>query len=107
MHPIDQLTAILPKVADLVDTIGPDQLAAPTPCTEFTVHDVLDHMIVLGGAFAHLFRGETPPQIVAPPAYGRVPAPELRATMDDLLAGVRSDGAMERIVDTPIGEADG
>ena len=107
MGPIEQLSAILPAVNDLVDTIAVDQLGAPTPCTEFTVHDVLDHMIVLGGSFAYLFRGETPPEAAAPAVYGRVPAAELRETMDDLLAAVRSDGAMERILDTPIGELDG
>lgn len=107
MDPIEQLTAVLPKVSDLVDTIRPEQLAAPTPCTEFTVHDVLDHMIVLGGTFAHLFRGETPPEPAAPAVYGRVPASELRTTMDELLAAVQTDGALERILDTPMGQADG
>jgi uncharacterized protein (TIGR03086 family) len=107
MGPIEQLNAILPALNDLGDTIDVDQLGAPTPCTEFTVHDVLDHMIVLGGAFAHLFRGDTPPEASAPAVYGRVPAAELRDTMDDLLAAVQSDGAMERILDTPIGRMDG
>ena len=104
MGPIDQLDRILGAVSDLVDGITAEQLAAPTPCDEFTVHDVLDHMMVLGGAFGHLFRGEEPSGEPAPPAYGRVPAVEFRQTMDDLLDGVRSDGAMERTLDTPIGQ---
>ena len=107
MGPIEQLTAIAPALNDLVDTIDADQLAAPTPCSEFTVHDVLDHMIVGGGTFAHHFRGTTPPEVSAPAVYGRVPAAEFRQTMDDLLAAVQSDGAMERILDTPLGQMDG
>lgn len=107
MSPIEQLRAIVPTVCDLVDHITPEQTTAPTPCNEFTVHDVLDHMIVLGGAFAHLFRGEAPPDIQAPAVYGRVPAAELRHRLDDLLDAVSSDGAMERILTTPLGEMDG
>ena len=52
MRPTDQLTEILPTVTRLVERIRPMQLNDPTPCTEFTVHDVLDHMVVLGGSFA-------------------------------------------------------
>lgn len=107
MGPIEQLQAILPKVNDLVDEIRAEQLGESTPCTEFTVHDVLDHMIVLGGSFAYVFRGETPPAATAPAVYGRVPAAEFRTAMDGLLAAMQSDGAMERILDTPIGQMDG
>lgn len=107
MGPIEQLTAIVPAMNDLVDSITTDQLGAPTPCDEFTVHDVLDHMIVGGTTFTHLFRGESPPAVSAPAVYGRVPAGEFRTALEDLLAAVQSDGAMERIVDTPIGQMDG
>ena len=71
------------------------------------MHDVLDHMMVLGGAFAHMFRGDEPPAIDAPPVYGRVPAAEFRAAMDDLLTAVKSEGAMERTLATPIGQMPG
>ena len=107
MGPIEQLAIILPKVSGVVDRIAVDQLGNETPCSEFDVHDIIDHMVVLGGAFAHLFRGEQPPAAEAPPVYGRVPAAEFRAAMDDLLDAVRSEGAMERMLDTPIGRMDG
>jgi uncharacterized protein (TIGR03086 family) len=103
VEPTDQLEAILPTVIDLVDSIRPDQLEDPTPCDAFTVHGVLDHMIVLGGAFAHLFRGEEPPATGAPPHDGRVPAADFRATMEDLLDAVRSPGALERTISAPVG----
>jgi uncharacterized protein (TIGR03086 family) len=107
MGPIEQLEAIVPTVSDLVDRITPAQLNDPTPCSEFTVHDVLDHMIMLGGSFAYLFRGEVPPAIDAPAVYGRVPSAEFRAAMDDLLDAVRSDQAMDRALETPLGTMDG
>lgn len=107
MDPIEQLSHLLPPLSDLVDHIEPAQLDDPTPCTDFTVRGVLDHMLVLGGAFAYLFRGEEPPEIPPSARDGRVPAPEFRKTMDALLDAVRSPGAMERTVSSPVGDMPG
>lgn len=103
MEPIEQLSAIMPTLTDTVDGIGVMQMYDPTPCSEFTVHDVIDHMIVLGGSFSYWFRGEEAPELTAPPVYGRVPAAEFREVMDDLLTAVKSPGAMDRMVATPMG----
>lgn len=107
MEPIDQLSYIVPTITALVDRIDPARLNDPTPCAEFTVHDVLDHMIVLGGSFAYWFRGEEAPEIKAPPVYGRVPAAEFRTAMEDLLDAVKSPGATERVISAPVGEMPG
>ena len=107
MEPISQLEAIIPTIDDLVDRIDPADLDGATPCDRFTLHDVLDHMIVLGGSFAYLFRGEPAREASAPATDGRVPAAEFRKAMDDLLDAVRSEGAMTRTVITPMGEMPG
>jgi uncharacterized protein (TIGR03086 family) len=107
MTPQQQLRTIVPTVCDLVDRIDPMALNDPTPCERFTVHDVLDHMIVLGTRFAHGFRGEDIPDVAAPPVYGRVPAREFRAAMEELLAAVESPGAMERTLASPVGPLPG
>jgi uncharacterized protein (TIGR03086 family) len=107
MNPTEQLGYILPTLSALVDRIDPMQLNEPTPCDAFTLHDVLDHMIVLGGSFAYWFRGEEAPEATAPPVYGRVPAAEFREVMDDLLDAVKSPTAMDRIIATPMGEMPG
>jgi uncharacterized protein (TIGR03086 family) len=107
MEPIEQLSEILPTVSDLVDRIEPAQLYGPTPCDRFTVHDVLDHMIVLWASFTFMFRGETPPEIDAPAVYGRTPAPEFRKAISELLDAARSEGAMERTIESPMGAMPG
>lgn len=107
MEPIEQLREILPTVSDLVGRIDHAQLHGPTPCDRFTVHDVLDHMIVLGSSFAYMLRGETPPEIAAPAAEGRTPAPEFRNAMQELLDAARSPGAMGRTIDSPLGAMPG
>ncbi|MGD9705326.1 MAG: TIGR03086 family metal-binding protein [Acidimicrobiia bacterium] len=107
MEPTEQLTYILPTLSATVDRIQAMQMNDPTPCTNFTVHDVLNHMIVLGGSFAYLFRGEKAPELKAPAVYGWVPAAEFRKVMDDLLEAVESPGAMERTISAPVGEMPG
>ena len=107
MTPIDQLSVILPTVSDLVDRIDAGDLQAPTPCARFVLSDVLDHMIVLGGSFSYLFRGQVPPGDAAPDDDGRVPAAAFRKVMDDLLDAVRSEGAMERTIEAPVGTMPG
>jgi uncharacterized protein (TIGR03086 family) len=107
MNPTEQLSQIIPALKGLVGTIWHGQLESPTPCEDFDVHGVIDHMIVGGGSFAPMFRGETPTTVVAPFVYGWVPAKEFSATMDDLLAAVQSPGALERTIPSPFGEVPG
>lgn len=107
MEPTAQLAIILPALTDLVEGIEPSHLHQPTPCARFDVRGVLDHMIGLGGTFAYLFRGEQPPEPTAPVENGGVPVAEFRTAMDDLLDAVRSDGAMARTVQSPLGAMPG
>ena len=107
MEPTEQLAYILPACSALVDRIQVMQMNDPTPCEEFNVHDILDHMMVLGGTFAYMFRGEDPPELSPPGAYGWVPSKEFREVMDDLLEAVRSPGALERTIESPLGAMDG
>ena len=107
MDPIEQLSHILPTLNDTVGGIQAAQMNDPTPCSSFTVHDVLDHMMVGGGTATYSFRGEAAPELTAPPVYGRVPAAEFREVMDDLLSAATSRAAMERTIVTPMGEMPG
>ncbi len=107
MEPTKQLAAILPAVDGLVARIQPAQLEDPTPCDDFTVLDVIQHMTVLGSRFAHQFRGETPPDVEAPKVYGWVPRAEFKQAMDELHAAIDSPGALERTIPAPFGDVDG
>lgn len=107
MPPTEQLAVIVPALAELVDQLGPADLHRATPCDRFDVHDVLNHMLTLAGSFAYLFRGEEPPEPMPLTDDGSVPATRFRAVMDDLLDAVRSDGAMERTIVSPVGEMPG
>lgn len=105
----DQLDVILPSLVGIASNVTPDQMGNPSPCREFDVRGVFNHMI--GGArfFAAQFRGEAPP---APPAPGTDlcgddPVATFVTAMDELLAATKAPGAFERTVVAPFGEAPG
>lgn len=102
MDPLTQLDELGPLLVGVVGNITPDQLELPTPCAEFTVRGVLDHMI--GGAtmFAAAYRGVTPAEtdltdVLA--AFG--PA------LGDLAAAINAPGALDRTVAAPFGDVPG
>jgi uncharacterized protein (TIGR03086 family) len=102
MEVLDQLDQLAPLLGAVVGGIRADQLDNPTPCANFTVRGVLDHMI--GGAtlFAGAFRGAPlgePDMNNALAAFG--PA------LTGLAEAIHSPGALERTVQAPFGEVRG
>ncbi|MEY2398101.1 MAG: hypothetical protein QOJ00_1275 [Actinomycetota bacterium] len=103
MDVLAQLNELGPLLAGVVGGIAPGQLDNKTPCDEYTVRGVLEHMISGATMFAAAFRGEAAPE------------PE---TSDDVLAlfgpaltnlaeSINSSGALERSVAAPFGEVPG
>lgn len=102
MDPLTQLGQLAPAVGGVVAGITPDQLDRPTPCADFTVRGVLEHII--GGAtiFAAAFRGE-----VAPKPDLSEPLQGFGAALTDLAAAISAPGALDRTVAAPFGEVPG
>jgi uncharacterized protein (TIGR03086 family) len=110
MDPRDQLAVIIPALNAIVDRIEPADLEGPTPCANFTVQGVLDHMIGLSATFVPAFRGADDAAAAASmsdTADGEVPAAAFHRGMAGLLDAVNSPGAMERIVSAPFGDVPG
>ncbi len=105
MDGVQQLDEIMPLLEAVVDGIGPDQLDDPTPCAQFTVSSVLEHMIAGATAFAPGFRG-TEPAEPGGPATGSLQE-QWREAMADLLDAVHAPGAQDRTIAAPIGEVPG
>jgi uncharacterized protein (TIGR03086 family) len=103
MDPLDQLDQLGPLLAKVVGNISPDQLDNPTPCANFTVRGVLDHMI--GGAtnFAAAFRGQPAPTD-APSAE---PLDAFGAALTNLATAMHEPGALDRTVQAPFGAVPG
>ena len=102
MDPRDQLAEVGPLLAGVVSGITPDQLDAPTPCADFTVRGVLEHMI--GGAtlFAAAYNGEQPAEPdTSDPLAAFLPA------LGGLAESINRPGALDQTLDTPFGPTPG
>lgn len=109
METTEQLEVILPSLVEIAGNVEPDQMGNPSPCRDFDVRGVFNHMI--GGArfFAAQFRGEAPPEPPAPGTdlTGDDPIATFTAAMDELLAATKAPGALERTVVAPFGSVPG
>lgn len=102
MDPLAQLDQLGPVLEDVVSHIRPDQLDNPTPCANFTVRGVLEHMI--GGAtmFAAGFRGEP-----AAEPNTTDPLAAIGPALENLVTAMHQPGALDRTIEAPFGEVPG
>ena len=97
-----QLAELGPHLAGVVGNLSPDDLDRPTPCANFTVRGVLEHMIGGATAFAAAFRGEEPTEAdTSDVLAGFGPA------LTNLVDAITSPGALGRNVKAPFGEVPG
>lgn len=102
MEPLTQLRQLAPLLSGVVEGVTADQLDRPTPCAEFTVRGVLEHMITGATAFAAAYRGEVPPE----PDTTDV-LTSFGPALQDLGAAISAPGALDRTVAAPFGEVSG
>ncbi|MFL6204323.1 MAG: TIGR03086 family metal-binding protein [Acidimicrobiales bacterium] len=102
MDPIAQLELLGPHLAGVVAGISDEQLDNPTPCTDYTVRGVLEHMIGGATAFAAAYRGEQPSEPDLSDPLGDFPA-----VLGDLVGAITAPGALERTVAAPFGAVPG
>lgn len=84
MNPIDLYRAATVRAIEVAQGVGADQLTLPTPCTEWTVQDLLDHLVG-GTGYLDAALGGAP---TAPPAG---------STAADFTAGVTA--CLDRLAD--------
>lgn len=102
MDALTQLDHLGPALGGVVATITPDQLDNPTPCANFTVRGVLEHMITGATAFAAAFAGTEPGE----PDTADVLA-SFGPTLTRLAEAMHSPGALDRTIAAPFGEISG
>lgn len=102
MDPLTQLGHLGPVLGGVVAGITPHQLDRRTPCSDYTVRGVLEHMISGATAFAAAYRGEEVGEPdVSDPLGGFGPA------LGDLASAMTAPGALDRTVAAPFGEVPG
>ncbi|MHB1595187.1 MAG: maleylpyruvate isomerase family mycothiol-dependent enzyme [Streptosporangiaceae bacterium] len=109
--PIGQLSRAIGVTAQVIDGLGPKHWGAPTPCTDWTVRDLVGHLTRGNWLFASALRGTDgvagQPGPAAPDAdraeTDRALPAEFRASAGLLLDAFAEPGALERIVTVPFG----
>lgn len=105
MSEIGLLEGVLAKTADVIEAVGPDQRGLPTPCADYDVAALVDHLgwiqVFEAGCHGRTYEGDIN-------AYrsGPDPAGDFRRMAASLVAGWREHG-MERPVRVMGGEMPG
>lgn len=106
MDVLAQWDVVIPEFQRLAATTSPAQLDEQTPCTEWKVRDLFGH--VLGGAtmFAAMVRGDDPPAAPPSPSDEELGA-ATAAAASDIHEAVKTPGALDKTLATPLGEMTG
>jgi uncharacterized protein (TIGR03086 family) len=103
---VDELVRACGAVSDLIAGIRPDQWATPTPCTEWCVRDVVNHLVGVNLMFVALLDGSPMPERGADP-LGDDPAGAYQKSAAALQDAVGRPGVLERSYPGPFGKAAG
>ncbi|SEL83386.1 TIGR03086 family metal-binding protein [Rhodococcus maanshanensis] len=104
---IDDLALALDATATLVAGVAVDQWSAPTPCTGWSVRDVVNHVTAGNHLYASSLRGRPLPVTIvgAPPdLLGPDPAGSFRASADALVHAFALPGALDQQITLPMGQ---
>lgn len=105
--PIDDLARSFDAVDALIAQVRPDQWSAPTPCANWTVRALVDHLIGMNRVFIELLAGQAPPQRPAADHVERDPVGAYRDTAAALLSAFTAPGVLDRDYQGPLGSATG
>jgi uncharacterized protein (TIGR03086 family) len=83
------LRRALDQLAALLADVRPEASGDPTPCAEWTVQDLVDHIAAAPTRFARMLRAEPIDWSAPTPPAGDDPAAAFRSHADDLLGGWR------------------
>jgi uncharacterized protein (TIGR03086 family) len=107
--PVDDLGSALAGTEQLVARIGVEQWGLPTPCTDWSVRDVVNHLVGGNLLFARVLGGEPLPpreELVAASRTDRLGDDALgayRSSAAALLDACRAEGVLDRPVTVPAG----
>ncbi len=103
---VDQLAQVLDDAEALVSAVDGVQWAGPTPCTDWTVRELVNHVVGGNFLFAALLSG-SPVDRSWTDHLGDDPVGVYRASAAVLVDAFRQPGALEREVTVPLGRVHG
>jgi len=111
--PVDELAQALRGTEQLVAAVRDEQWTRPTPCTDWKVRDLVNHLVGGNRLFAGILCGGQPPPLTDLPRLqgidhlGDDPVAAYREAADALLAAFRQPGVLEQVFSVPVGPVPG
>jgi uncharacterized protein (TIGR03086 family) len=111
--PVDQLGRALDATGDLIAGVRDDQWSNPTPCPDWNVRALVNHLVFGHRMFTGIIRGDQPPapedlaELRASDHLGDDPLKAYRDGAAALQAAFNQPNALERVVQAPIGTVPG
>jgi len=105
-QPVDALTRALTATGQIVAGIRDNQWSTPTGCPDWTVRDLLNHLVGGNLAFAAILTGQTPPDRGAD-HLGDDPASAYRRSGQALQEAFAQPGVLDEVFTVPIGPVPG
>jgi uncharacterized protein (TIGR03086 family) len=103
---LEQLAIALEAVGVVIAGVRPGQWTAPTPCTEWDVRRVVEHLTGMNLVFTALLREEPPPRREDRPS-NEDPVTVYQDSSKALLQAFGQPEALERQYTSPMGSASG
>jgi uncharacterized protein (TIGR03086 family) len=103
MDVLDALEQTFQHGGVVIGKVTREQYDQPTPCVEWTVRQLLEHMIGVVDGLGAAAAGRAPEEF----ALGADPAGQFAAASSAALAAWRNPGILERLVDGPAGPMPG
>jgi uncharacterized protein (TIGR03086 family) len=107
------LSTALGGAGQLVAAVTPDQWDRPTPCTDWTVRQLVNHVVGGNRLVVRVLRGEPLPPLdqlgrrASVDQLGEDPTATYRDSADRLLAALREPGVLDRTHTLPAGTLPG
>lgn len=89
---MEVLRQAVEQVGELLGHVSTDQLADPTPCTEWAVGDLVDHLVADCTNFLTMMRGEQPDWSTPPEPVRQNWDTAFRSAADDLVQALSEQG---------------
>lgn len=106
LNPLDDLHHALALGSQLVEHIAEAQWTDPTPCADWTVRGLLDHVVGMNLVFAALLAGQHPPAR-NDEVLGADPSAAYARSAQQLHDAFAVPGVLERSFQGPLGSASG
>jgi uncharacterized protein (TIGR03086 family) len=103
MDLVDALDRTFAHAQHVVASVRPDQYDDKTPCAEWTVRDLLEHMIGVVEGLGAAASGRAP----QPFTLGADPAAQLDAAATSAMVAWRTPGVLDRVIDVRPGPLPG